>query len=122
MPRAGDASSGVARGQVIDAVRGAGVADYDDAAVDADLKQWSGPDAGRDAGDGVAARLGTLAGHLAAPAREWFLAEIVKIGLADGGLTNAERRAVREIAADLQMTPAQAVGVIILTVEGASAG
>lgn len=118
MLRAGDASSGVARRRAIDAVRGAGVAGYDDVAVDADLEQSSRPGAGEE----VAARLDALAGQLAVPAREWFLAEIVRIGLADGGLTEAERQAAREMATGLQMTPAQAVGVITLTVEGASAG
>ena len=62
-----------------------------------------------------------LAGQLAVPAREWFLAEIIRIGLADGALTESERQTVREIAGYLGMTPAQAVGVIALTEEGASA-
>ena len=70
----------------------------------------------------VAARLDALAAQLAVPAREWFLAEIVRIGLADGALSEAERQAAREIAGRLGMTPAQAVGVIALTEQGASAG
>ncbi|HUZ53217.1 MAG TPA: TerB family tellurite resistance protein [Streptosporangiaceae bacterium] len=48
-------------------------------------------------------------------------AEIIRIGLADGALTESERQTVREIAGYLGMTPAQAVGVIALTEEGASA-
>ncbi len=55
------------------------------------------------------------------PAREWFLAEIIRVGLADGALTESERQAAREMAGYLGMTPAQAIGVIALTEEGASA-
>jgi tellurite resistance protein len=59
--------------------------------------------------------------QLAVPAREWFLAEAVRIGLADGMLSDDERHVAREIAAQLGMTPAQARGVIAMTEEGASA-
>jgi tellurite resistance protein len=118
MLRAGDADSVAARRRVVDAVRGAGVADYDDTAVDADLERASGPDGDAE----VITRLNALTAQLAVPAREWFLAEIIRIGLADGALTEAERQAAREVAAHLGMTPAQAVGVITLTEEGASAG
>jgi len=75
-----------------------------------------------EAGQEVTARLSALAMQLAVPAREWFLAEMVRIGLADGPLTEDERQAALEIAAGLAMTHAQAVGVIALTEQGASAG
>ena len=39
----------------------------------------------------------------------------------DGTLSDDERRAAQEIAAQLGMTPAQALGVISITEEGASA-
>lgn len=118
MLRAGDSGSIAARRRAIDAVKGAGVAAYDDAALDADLEQSSG----LDPDIAVPAQLNALSAQLAMPAREWFLAQIVRIGLADGALAEAERQAAREIAAHLGMTPAQAVGVIALTEEGASAG
>jgi len=116
MLQAGDAGSSAARRRVIDVIKGAGVADYDEAAVDADLQSESD-----DVGS-AAERLTVLSGQLAVPAREWFLAEIVRIGMADGHLTDAERQAARQIGSYLGMTPAQAVGVIALTEEGASAG
>src|SRR5260370_23231840 len=62
-----------------------------------------------------------LAVQLAVPAREWFLADAVRIGLADGPLSDEERQAAQEIAAQLGMTPAQARGVISMTEEGAAA-
>ena len=114
---AGDPGSSAARRRVIDVVRGAGLADYDDAAVDADIRS-AGADGELSAGE----RLSALSTQLAVPAREWFLAEMVRIGLADGPLTDSERQAARDIGASLGMTPAQAVGVIALTEQGASAG
>ncbi len=137
MLRAGDPGSSTARRRAVDAVKGAGIADYDDAAVDADLGSAdlepadpgsahpgsADPGSADQGGGGSAAeRLNALSAQLAVPAREWFLAEIVRIGLADGALTDTERQAAREVAGHLGMTPAQAVGVIALTEEGASAG
>lgn len=115
MLRAGGGSSSPARRRAIDAVKGAGLADYDDAAMDADLS------ASAIAGQDLAGPLNRLTMQLAVPAREWFLAEVVRIGLADGMLSDEERHTAQEVAAQLGMTPAQARGVISMTEEGASA-
>jgi zinc-ribbon family/Tellurite resistance protein TerB len=115
MLRAGGGSSAQARRRAIDAIKGAGLADYDDAALDADLSTSARP------GHNLAGPVNRLTMQLAVPAREWFLAEAVRIGLADGALSDDERNAAREIAAQLGMTPAQARGVISMTEEGASA-
>jgi hypothetical protein len=115
MLRAGGANSSPARRRAIDAIKGAGVADYDDAALDADLSEAAMP------GQDLAGPLNRLTLQLAIPATEWFLAEVVRIGLADGTLSDEERQAAQEIAAHLGMTPAQARGVISMTEEGASA-
>lgn len=72
--------------------------------------------------DDVPASLRTLARQLIMPAPEWFLADVVRIGLADGPLSAEERAAAQLIAAYLGMTSAQAHGVILLTEEGAAAG
>jgi zinc-ribbon family len=120
MLRAGGGSSGSARRRAIDAIKGAGVADYDDAALDADLSAAAMPGQYQP-GQNLAEPLNRLAIQLAVPAREWFLAEVVRIGLADGMLSDEERHAAREVAAQLGMTPAQARGVISMTEEGASA-
>jgi hypothetical protein len=118
MLRAGDGSSAPARRRAIDAIKGAGLADYDEAALDCDLIVPSVPGP---LGEDTAAALNRVAIQLAMPAREWFLADAVRTGLADGTLTDEERLAAREIAAQLGMTPAQAHGVIAMTEEGASA-
>ena len=55
-------------------------------------------------------------------AREWFLAKIVEVGLADGPLSTAERAAAGSVARYLGMTPAHGRDVILLTEEAAQAG
>jgi tellurite resistance protein len=116
MLRAGDPTSLRARSRAIDIMRQAGLPDYDEAALTADLAAADDPAAD------VAAPLRSLARQLAMPAPEWFLAGAVRVGLADGLLSDDERGAARLIAAHLGMTSAQAHGVIWLTEEGASAG
>lgn len=112
MLRSGGESSAPARRRAIDAVKGAGLEGYDDAALDADLS------AAMEELD-LAGPLNRLAIQLAVPAREWFLADVVRIGLADGLLSDEERHAAQQVAAQLGMTPAQARGVISMTEEGA---
>lgn len=111
---AGDQASGPARSRAIEVVRAAGLPGYDDAALRADLA--AEPD--RD----VSAPLTALAGQLMTPAPEWFLADAVRVGLADGPLSEQERDAARQIAACLGLTEARAHDVIWLTEEGAAAG
>jgi uncharacterized tellurite resistance protein B-like protein len=118
MLRAGGGSSEPARRRAIDAIKGAGLPDYDDAALDADLSALA--TSVQPAND-LAGPLNRLAIQLAVPAREWFLAEVVRIGLADGPLADDERQAAQEIAAHLGMTQAQARGVISMTEESAPA-
>jgi hypothetical protein len=115
MIRVGDPASVPARRRAIAAIAGAGQAGFDDAALDAGLARPAGADVD------TSRPLGRLAVQLAIPAREWFLAEIVRIGLADGMLTHEERHAATQIAQQLGMTPAQAGGVISMTEEGATA-
>ena len=112
MLRAGDPASGPARQRALDAITGSGAQGYDGAALDSDLAYAS---------DGADAALAALGTQLAVPAREWFLAEVVRIGMADGPLTAAEREAAQQVGAGLGMTQAQAVGVITLTEQGATA-
>ena len=110
MLRAGDPASPHARRRAIEAVRGTGAESYGDQALDADLARPA--EAGR---TGIAA----LAGQLQVHAREWYLAELIRIALADGPLTAAERAAAEHLAAGLGLTQAQAIGVIMLTEQGA---
>jgi tellurite resistance protein len=107
---AGDPNDSAARGRAVETVRGYGLSDFDGDALDAELVE----------GPGDAAQLIAEAGaQLTVEAREWFLAQLVRIALADGMLTEGERQALHEVAGRLGMTPAHAVGVIATT-EGAS--
>lgn len=118
MLRAGGGSIDPARRRAIEAVKDAGLTDYDDESLDSDLTVSAIPGP---LGHDLAVPLSRLAIQLAMPAREWFLADVVRIGLADGTLSDEERQAAKDIAAALGMTPAQAHGVIAMTEEGASA-
>lgn len=116
MLRAAGGGGEPARRRAVDAIRAAGLADYDYPVLDGDLSASSmAPQPGQD----LAQALNSLAVQLAIPAREWFLAEVVRIGLADGPLSDDERRAVHDIATQLGMSHAQAHGVIAVTEEGA---
>ncbi len=115
MLSAGDEASAVARASAIEAVRAVGVAGYGDHVLAADLAREA-------AGGDRAGALGALATQLILPAHEWFLAGIVRVGLADGPLSPEQRRAAKQIAACLGMTPAQAHGVIWMTEDSAAAG
>ena len=64
--------------------------------------------------------IATLGGQLKPEAREWYLAELVRIALADGPLTGAERAAAEAIAVELGMTQAQAYGAIMMTEQAAN--
>jgi hypothetical protein len=116
MLRAGDPASPAARSRSIDIVRSAGLTGYDDAALTADLAGAEG----RELAD--VESLATLAIQLMMPAPEWFLADAVRVGLADGPLSDSERGAARLIAAQLGLPAGRANGVIVMTEESAAAG
>ncbi len=116
MLRAGDDRSASARARAIDRIRISGVQDYGDATLTSDIGR------GESAGREVASALGKFAIQLIMPAHEWFLADVVRVGLADGPLSDEQRCVATQIAAGLGMTPAQAHGVISMTEESAAAG
>ena len=99
--QAGDPDSPLARRRALDAVTGAGDAGYEEEALEADLAEPAG--AGRP-------RIVALGSQLQVEAREWCLAEAIRIAMADGPLTGAERAAVEHLAGALGMTQAQAIG------------
>jgi hypothetical protein len=112
MLRTGGLDSTAARGRAVDAVRAAGQEGYDEAALAEDLAH------SLEQGRQMITHLGA---QLRPEAKEWHLAEAVRIGLADGPLTDNERATAEMIASDLGMTGAQALGVITLTEQAAGA-
>jgi hypothetical protein len=108
---AGDRGSLLARRQAIEAITGAGAHDYGEATLDSDLALPR---------EYIAPALNQVGGQLAVQAREWFLAEVARIGMADGPLSDLERQAAQAVAIDLGMTQAQAYGVISMTERAAA--
>jgi len=106
--RAGDPASELARRRAVDAVTGAGDQDYDDSTLTSDLNQPY---------DAARPKIAALGSQLQVEAREWYLAMAIRIAMADGPMTVAERSAAEHLASDLGMTQAQAIGVIALTEE-----
>jgi hypothetical protein len=108
--RAGDPASPRSRRRAIDAVTGAGDDGYHEDALEEDLAEPS---------DTARGKIIALGAQLQIEAREWCLAEAIRIAMADGPLTAAERSAGGQLAAALGMTQAQAIGVIALTQQNA---
>jgi len=110
MLRVGDPSHPLARRRAIDAVVATGERGYDEADLDADLEEPAETGVGR---------IVAFGGQLLVEAKEWYLAEAIRIALADGPLTGPERAAAVQLATALGMTQAQAIGVIALTGQNA---
>jgi hypothetical protein len=113
MLRSGDPASPVVRQRAIEAVVGAGMPGYDDAALDTDLTQPF---------EAIRPALNQVGAQLTFQAREWYLADVIRIGMADGSLTDGQRQAALAIGLDLGMTHAQTVGVIATTEQSAGRG
>ena len=107
---AGVESDDAPRRRAVEAVQGYGEPHYDDDALDGDLGMPP---------PFLAEEIATAGAQLAVEAKEWFLAQAVRVGLADGPLSEAERQTLHEVAARLGMTQAHALGVIAMT-EGAA--
>ena len=110
MLRSGDPASPVSRQRAIEAVIGSGVPNYDEAMLNADLMQPF---------ETIRPALNQVGGQLTIQAREWYLAEVIRIALADGPLSETERQAALAIGLDLGMTQAQVVGVVAMTEQSA---
>lgn len=112
MLRTGGTDSPAARSRALEAVRSAGQANYDESTLAEDLSHSL---------EQARQMITTFGAQLRPEAKEWHLAEAVRIGLADGPLTENERATAEMIASDLGMTSAQALGVITLTEQSAGA-
>ncbi len=110
MLRSGDPGSPVSRQRAIEAVIGAGTPGYGEAMLNADLTQPL---------ESIRPALNQVGTQLTIQAREWYLAEVIRIGMADGPLTETERHAALAIGIDLGMTQAQVIGVVAMTEQSA---
>lgn len=131
---AGGAASQPARRRGIELIRTAGADGYDDkrlavALGELQARKGDGPSApGEDppAHDGPAVglrpALETFAVQLEGHAREWFLAKVVEVGLADGPLSAAERDVAGTVARYLGLSPARGRDVVSLAERADQAG
>jgi hypothetical protein len=110
MLRSGDPGSPAARQRAISMIAGAGAQGYNEAALEMDLDQPS---------DSLRLALNQVGAQLTIQAREWYLADVIRIGMADGALTDSERSAAQAIGLDLGMTQAQVLGVVAMTEQSA---
>ena len=110
MLRSGDPSSPVSRQRAIEAVIGSGVPNYDETMLNADLARPF---------EAIRPALNRVGAQLTIQAREWYLAEVIRIALADDPLTESERHAALAVGVDLGMTQAQVIGVIAMTEQSA---
>jgi tellurite resistance protein len=131
MLRAGGTASPAARRRAVQMIRAAGAPDYHDdrllaaLAGTASVPGTHGSERAAAADDrpevGLRPAVEAFAIQLEIPAREWFLAKIVEIGLADGPLSTAEREVAGTVARYLGMTAAHGRDVIMLAEEAAQA-
>ncbi|ROO83656.1 hypothetical protein EDD29_1163 [Actinocorallia herbida] len=107
---AGDPADTVARVRAVDVVRGYGEDAYgpDELAGDLDMPESFQLE-----------EIAATGAQLAVEAKEWFLAQIVRVALCTGELTDGQREELHRIAATLGLSPAHGLGVI-LTTEGAT--
>jgi hypothetical protein len=110
MLRSGDPASPAARQRAITMVIGSGAQGYDEGMLEADLEQPF---------DLLRSALNQVGGQLSVQAKEWYLADVIRIGMADGALTDSERSAAQAIGIDLGMTQAQVLGVVAMTEQSA---
>ncbi|MFG1999652.1 zinc-ribbon domain-containing protein [Spirillospora sp. NPDC048911] len=108
--RAGDPADEAARDLAVEAVRGYGEERYDEDDVAADLQLRV---------EFLEEEVARAGAQLAVEAKEWFLSQAVRVGLAGGPLTENERRTLHRVAQLLGMSRAHALGVIVTT-EGAA--
>ena len=113
MLRSGDPASPAARQRAIEAVVGAGMPGYNEVLLNADLTQPF---------EAIRPALNQVGAQLTVQAREWYLADVIRIAMADGPLTDGERQAALAIGMDLGMTHAQTIGVIATTEQSAGRG
>jgi tellurite resistance protein len=121
MLQAGGWASPAARRSGVELIQKAGSEDYSEASLAVAVPAMRAELAEHPAGQELdaAPRLGPavemFALQLEEHAKEWFLARIVQVGLADGGLTEDERQVARVIARHLGMSQDRAQDVIWLT-------
>ncbi|HME68098.1 MAG TPA: hypothetical protein VKG61_24635, partial [Streptosporangiaceae bacterium] len=96
----------LARQRAIQAVVTAGMPGYNQTMLNGDLNLPP---------ETITSALNEVGAQLTIQAREWYLADVIRMVMSDGSLTEGEREAAVAIGLDLGMTLAQSIGVIATT-------
>ncbi len=121
---AGGTGSLAARRRGIELIRTAGADGYDELRLAAALGEEPAGDAAAPDEPAVGLRpaLEAFSVQLEGHARDWFLAKVVEVGLADGPLSAAERDVASTVARYLGMSQSRGKDVISLAEQAAQAG
>lgn len=122
---AGGSASQVARRRAIELIMSAGSPTYGEPELDVALDLTVQPLGARvSCGPvpGLRPAVERLAIQLETYSKEWFLAKVVQVGLADGTLSDGEREVVGTVARHLGLSQARANDVIQMAEEAAQAG
>jgi hypothetical protein len=103
----------VARQRAIEAVVTAGMPGYSQIMLNGDLNLPP---------ETITSALNEVGAQLTIQAREWYLADVIRMVMSGGSLTEGEREAAVAIGLDLGMTRAQSIGVIATTEHPAGRG
>ena len=125
MLNAGGSASKASRRRAIELIISAGSPQYGEPDLESALElSIMPPEAELSCGPvpGLRGAVETLAIQLETCSKEWFLAKVVQVGLADGSLSSAERDVVGTVARHLGLSQARADDVIQLAEEAAQAG
>ncbi len=125
MLNAGGSASQAARRRAVQLILSAGSPDFTEADLVGGLRRAKSSQQALIACGpvpGLRFSVETLAIQLQLHAKEWFLGNVIRVGLADGSLSAAEREVVGTVARHLGLTQAQAADVILLTEDAAQAG
>jgi hypothetical protein len=122
---AGGSASQVARRRAIELIMSAGSPTYGEPELEVALEVTvQPPDARVSCGPvpGLRRAVEELSIQLETCSKEWFLARVVQVGLADGALNGAERQVAGTVARHLGLSQARANDVIQMAEEAAQAG
>src|SRR5215472_695257 len=125
MLNAGGSACRASRRRAIDLIVSAGSPQYGEPDLDIALElAIQSPEARLSCGPvpGLRRAVEMLAIQLETYSKEWFLAKVVQVGLADGSLSAPERDVVGKVARYLGLSQARADDVIQLAEEAAQAG
>jgi len=104
MVNAGSGAASAARAAAVSVLRGAGLEDYDDATLGKDLAAFDTSN--------LAGYLPPLVEGLTDQGKEYFVAQLASIAIADGAIDQSERALLETVASGLHLTSTHLLGIL----------